>query len=503
MMYPPQYPAVRTQPSTRSVAYGGIGDAEALSEELLSNAEVQEIAEYLLCSVDDRDRDHAINAMITHAAGRAEGEFETHFGEALGGLLKSLGRRCLPPPLMAGTARPPARVTTGAPLGVDTRGLSEAKAEFEIARRFVQLGSEAVRNIAEYPDPGDPRAVAAAALEAATHAYTPGVLSVPGGPATGLGMGSGELGLGPMTGRWPARYGAAELEFESFVYDPETEYFLGSFVSSVGRGISRAAQGAVKAVGRIPIVRDVARAAGNVATAVDKAASTIGRIPIVGDIARGALGVVRTALGPTAIAIDAATRLARGENLGNAFKGAVRGQIDAVRDQLKLAQMVAPFVPGIGPGIGAALGAANALANGQPITEAVMAAARSALPGGAIAQFAFDTAVGLAQGKNIAQAGLEAARNRLPGGPAARAAFDAALALAQGKKLQDAAFAAAGHFLPKSPFAADALTFVQRVANGQNPQHAALSVAGQRLVQQARTRAGVIRREMEMEALAA
>jgi hypothetical protein len=502
MMYPSHYPAMRTQLSTQSLSRGGIGAAETPLRELLSNAEVQEIAEYLLCSVDDRDRDHAINAMINHAVGRTGGEFETGFGEALGGLLKSLGRRCLPPPLMAGTGRPLARTTSGVPLGVDTRGLSEAEAEIEIARRFVQLGSEAVRNIAEYSDPVDPQTLAAAALETATHAYTPGVLAVPG-PATDRGIGSGELGFAPTTGRWPARYGAAELEFESFVYDPETEYFLGSLVSSVGRGISRAAQGAVKAVGRVPIVRDVARAAGKVATAVDKAASTIGRIPIVGDIARGALGVARTALGPTAIAIDAATRLARGQDLGDAFKGAIRGQIDAVRDQLKLAQMVAPFVPGIGPGIGAALGAANALANGQPITEAVMAAARSALPGGAIAQFAFDTAVGLAQGKNIAQAGLEAARNRLPGGPAARAAFDAALALAQGKKLQDAAFAAAGHFLPKSPFAADALTFVQRVANGQNPQHAALSVAGQRLVQQARTRAGVIRREMEMESLAA
>jgi hypothetical protein len=141
-MYPPQYPALRTQPSTQSLAYGGIGETETLSGELLSNAEVQEIAKYLLCSVDDRDRDHAINAMITHAAGRAESELEISFGEALGGLLKSLGRRCLPPPLMAGTVRPPARVTTGAPLGVDTRGLSEADADFEIARRFVQLGSE-------------------------------------------------------------------------------------------------------------------------------------------------------------------------------------------------------------------------------------------------------------------------------------------------------------------------------------------------------------------------
>ena len=83
-----------------------------------------------------------------------------------------------------------------------------------------------------------------------------------------------------------------------------------------------------------------------------------------------------------------------------------------MRDQLKLAEMVAPFVPGIGTGVAAALGAANALAAGRPITEAVLAAARGALPGGAIAQAAFDVALNLAKGKNIAEAALAAARDR-------------------------------------------------------------------------------------------
>jgi hypothetical protein len=47
----------------------------------------------------------------------------------------------------------------------------------------------------------------------------------------------------------------------------------------------------------------------------------------------------------------------------------------------QFAAMVAPFVPGIGTGIGAELGAANALAAGEPITDALLAAARSAIPG--------------------------------------------------------------------------------------------------------------------------
>lgn len=285
------------------------------------------------------------------------------------------------------------------------------------------------------------------------------------------------------------------LSMESFEYDPEMEYFLGGLVKSIGRTVEKAA----KTVGRIPIVRDVGRAASSVGRFAEKAAKTVGRIPVLGDIARAGLSAARLSLGPAALAIDTAQRVARGEDLGKALRGAVSSHVDAVRDQLKLAEMVAPFIPGLGTGVAAALGAANALASGRPITEAVISAARSALPGGAIAQAAFDTAVNLARGKNIGEALLEAARNRLPGGPAARAAFDGALALAQGKKLQDAAFAAAGRILPPSPFAADALAFVKRVANGQNIQHAALSVAGQRAIRQVENRAGIIRRELELE----
>jgi NifU-like protein involved in Fe-S cluster formation len=105
------------------------------------------------------------------------------------------------------------------------------------------------------------------------------------------------------------------------------------------------------------------------------------------------------------------------------------------------------------------------------------------LPGGAIAQTAFDVAVNLAKGKNLSEAALAAARERLPGGKIGQAAFDAAIALAQGKKIQDAAFQAAGRMLPSSPYATDALAFARRVAAGENIQKAALSVAGQRVFQ--------------------
>jgi len=176
--------------------------------------------------------------------------------------------------------------------------------------------------------------------------------------------------------------------------------------------------------------------------------------------------------------VDTAMAATRGENILKAAQKAAQAGIGDLRKSLQFAAMVAPFVPGIGTGVAAALGAANALAAGQPITDALIAAARTAVPGGAIAQFAFDTAMNLAKGRPIAQALLESARSRVPGGPAAQAAFDAGLALAKGRNIQDAMFAAAGRTLPKSPYASDALVFVQKVASGQNVQRAALSTAG-------------------------
>jgi hypothetical protein len=95
--------------------------------------------------------------------------------------------------------------------------------------------------------------------------------------------------------------------------------------------------------------------------------------------------------------------------------------------------------------VAAALGAANALAAGRPISEAMIQAARSAIPGGRLAQAAFDVGMNLAQGKNLSQAALAAARNQLPA--ASRAAFDTAVALGQGKNLQQAAYASAGRVL--------------------------------------------------------
>ena len=259
--------------------------------------------------------------------------------------------------------------------------------------------------------------------------------------------------------------------------EDELDLFLGKLVRNVGRAASGAARAVAKAARSVPL--------GKIADVAFKA--------VRGDIAGLLLPLLPASMQKTvrAFSTDPFARFAlqttraalRGDNILRAAQVEAKAGIDNVRERMRFAAMVAPFVPGIGSGVAAALGAASALAGGEPITQALIAAARSAVPGGAVAQAAFDLGVNLARGKTLSEAALATARNQLPGGAAAKAAFDASLALAQGKKIQDAAFAAAGHVLPKSPFAADALSFARRVAAGEDIRKAALSTAGNVVVQ--------------------
>ena len=267
------------------------------------------------------------------------------------------------------------------------------------------------------------------------------------------------------------------------------------------------------------LVRRVGRAAGGIAKGVGKGLSTVGKIvPLstltsalaftpIGMAIRAGVGAASAAASGknvfqgaarsiastpfTRFAVDTASGLAQGQKLGKALQGAGKAQMGDARESLRFAAMVAPFVPGIGTGIGAALGVANALASGERITDALVAGARNAIPGGEIAQTAFDTAANLARGRNLSEAFLEAARSRLPG-PIVKAAFDTGLALMKGKKLQDAVLDAGGKLLPKSQFTADTMSFVRKAAAGENLGKAALSSVGNMVMRRIERQTGPI-----------
>jgi hypothetical protein len=266
----------------------------------------------------------------------------------------------------------------------------------------------------------------------------------------------------------------------------ENEAELDQFLGSVFKAVSNVAKGVTKTVAAVGKKLD---------KVVDKINKVVPIKSVINTVKKGWEGINKfvpieavlslTPVGMAMRGMKAAGRVLAGENIFKVAGNLVKSGLRDVGKAMQLASTVAAFVPGVGTGVAAALGAAGALAQGQPITEAVLAAAKSALPGGQIAAAAFDVASGLAQGKSLTEAALNAARNQIPGGPAARAAFDAGLALARGKKLQDVALAAAGQALPRSPFTESALNFAQRVAQGASPQEAALTAAGSALLRRA------------------
>jgi len=265
--------------------------------------------------------------------------------------------------------------------------------------------------------------------------------------------------------------------------------------AKIARQISKAAQSVVKGVGKVgqavPMLGTIAKLASRGTPLGLLARSTYGALSAAlkgQNVFMGALdGLSGTPLFAAAVKIAGAA--IRGENLIAAAKMAAKAGIADVREAVRFAAMVAPFVPGLGTGIGAALGAADALANGQPITQALIAGVRGAIPGGVIAQAAFDTAAGLVQGKRLDQALLTAARNRLPPGPA-QAAFDTGLALAQGKSVQDAVLKGGAQLLPASPYTADAMAFARRALRGENIGQAALSTAGNAVLSRVQQQGG-------------
>ena len=232
----------------------------------------------------------------------------------------------------------------------------------------------------------------------------------------------------------------------------EEDLFLGKMVRRASRAASRAAKSASRAVRKT--AKSAYKAGKKGAQYAGKHAGKVGSY----------------ALPPGAgAAIKFGRDVARGKNVVSSFKSAAKANIDDMRKRMRHAQIAASIVPGAGTGVSAALGAANALADGRPITDAAIEAARGAIPGGPLAQAAFDMGINLAQGQNLSNAALGAARNRLPAG--ARAAFDTAVALGKGQNLQQAALAAARGHLP--PEARAGLDTAMALGRGQSLQQAA------------------------------
>jgi hypothetical protein len=192
------------------------------------------------------------------------------------------------------------------------------------------------------------------------------------------------------------------------------------------------------------------RAIGQASAVVDKgatvAASAIQKIPVIGPVYHAQLVIASR---PFAVAEN----ILRGKNISQSALVGLRQAVAAAREEAPMAQAVISFVPGVGPLASSAIGAGLALAEGLPMDEVAMAAVAGAIPGGALAQAAYNV-------------GRTAVVNHKVGDLAS---------------LVSAAGAAAGVTVPPAAAAAlsGGLHTLQAVANGQRPDVAVMNAAFQ------------------------
>lgn len=215
-------------------------------------------------------------------------------------------------------------------------------------------------------------------------------------------------------------------------------YSVGGFFSSIAHAVSSVAK------------KVVPKAVQNAASSVVKTAEHYGAqalhavnsIPVLGTISKATTAL---ALLPAA----AAAQLVQGKRIDQIALGQFKTALGSAKALAPYVQTVISFVPGVGQGISAGIGGALALAQGQSITEAMIAAAQSALPGGPLARAAFAVASDAMQGRPITTIALDA----LPGiTPQAKQALvqgiSAAKALADGKPVAQTVIDNAIHLLP-------------------------------------------------------
>lgn len=177
-------------------------------------------------------------------------------------------------------------------------------------------------------------------------------------------------------------------------------YSVGGFFSFVKKAV-KSIGSAAKSV----VPKAIQKAATNVINVAKSAGAavvhTVNKIPVLGTIAKATESL---ALLPA----QAASQLVQGKRIDRIALGQFKGALSGAKTLAPYVQTVVSFVPGVGQGISAGIGGGLALAQGKSISEALLAAAKSAIPGGPAAQAAFSVASDVMQGKPITTIAIDA-----------------------------------------------------------------------------------------------
>jgi len=174
-------PLTEYNPQMESYEFG----SQNTSGRVFSEQQEMELAAEMLEISNEQELENFLGSLISSAGKALGGLVKGPIGKTLGGALKGLAKKALP---IAGGALgtffggPVGTAIgsqlgsfAGSALGLETEGLSAEDREFEVARQFIRVAGDAVKNALEAPANADPHAIAQAAVANATQG-APGFL---------------------------------------------------------------------------------------------------------------------------------------------------------------------------------------------------------------------------------------------------------------------------------------------------------------------------------------
>lgn len=184
------------------------------STEVFGESELMELAAELLEVTNETELNYFLGGLLKKAGSALGQVVKSPVGQALGGILKGAARQALPVigGALGGYVGGPSGAKIGGQLassagrifGLETEGLSHEDEAFEVAKQYVRLAGDAVKNAVGIPA-GDPRAVAQAAVAQAAQRYAPGLLRGPAPAPSPTPAATAQGAAGGRTGRWIRR----------------------------------------------------------------------------------------------------------------------------------------------------------------------------------------------------------------------------------------------------------------------------------------------------------
>ena len=164
----------------------GFGRLFGEAESPLSEAQEMELASELLEVSSEEELEEFLGNLFKGVSKAVSGVIRSPVGQQLGGILKGVAKQALP--VVGGAlgsfVAPGVGTAIGSQLGslasglfeMETEGMSQEQAQFEVARRYVRLASTAAGTAARAPRNVPPARVTRVAITQAARQHAPGLL---------------------------------------------------------------------------------------------------------------------------------------------------------------------------------------------------------------------------------------------------------------------------------------------------------------------------------------